>query len=122
MAARTNQRGLTGTADDALKDADVVIGVSAPGAFTAAGVRTMARDAIVFAMANPTPEVQPEEVWNDVAIIAKGNHIQHYLNGQLILDFTDNDPKLALPEGVLALQLHAGPPLWAEYKNIRLSQ
>jgi malate dehydrogenase (oxaloacetate-decarboxylating) len=72
MAARTNQRGLVGTADDALKDADVVIGVSAPGAFTAAGVRTMARDAIVFAMANPTPEVQPEEVWEDVAIMATG--------------------------------------------------
>ncbi len=72
MAARTNQRGLVGSADDALKDADVVIGVSAPGAFTAAGVRTMANDAIVFAMANPTPEVQPEEVWEDVAIMATG--------------------------------------------------
>src|SRR6201991_5254010 len=72
MAARTNPRGLIGTANDALKDADVVIGVSAPGAFTAAGVRTMAPDAIVFAMANPTPEVQPEEVWEDVAIMATG--------------------------------------------------
>src|SRR3954470_5107962 len=72
MAARTNQRGLVGTPDDALKGADVVIGVSGPGAFTAAGVRTMAPGAIVFAMANPTPEVQPEEVWNDVAIMATG--------------------------------------------------
>src|SRR3954447_11708867 len=72
MAARTNPRQLTGRADDALKDADVVIGVSGPGAFTAAGVRTMAKDAIVFAMANPTPEVMPEEVWNDVAIMATG--------------------------------------------------
>ncbi len=52
--------------------ADVVVGVSAPGAFTAAGVRTMAKDAIVFAMANPTPEVQPEEVWEHVAIMATG--------------------------------------------------
>jgi malate dehydrogenase (oxaloacetate-decarboxylating) len=72
MAARTNQRGLVGTPDDALKGADVVIGVSGPGAFTAAGVRTMASDAIVFAMANPTPEVQPEEIWDDVAIMATG--------------------------------------------------
>jgi malate dehydrogenase (oxaloacetate-decarboxylating) len=72
MAARTNQRGLVGTPDDALKGADVVIGVSGPGAFTAAGVRTMAKDAIVFAMANPTPEVQPEEIWEDVAIMATG--------------------------------------------------
>ena len=60
--ARTSA-GSRGTADERSKGADVVIGVSAPGAFTAAGVRTMAPDAIVFAMANPTPEVQPEEVW-----------------------------------------------------------
>jgi hypothetical protein len=57
--------------------------------------------------------------WNDVVIIAKGNHIQHYLNGRLIVDFTDNDPA-ALKEGILALQLHAGPPMWAEFKNIRI--
>lgn len=60
--------------------------------------------------------------WNDVVIIAKGNHINHYLNNQLILDFTDNDPQLALTEGVLALQLHAGKPMWAEFKNIRLKE
>lgn len=58
--------------------------------------------------------------WNDVVIIAKGNHIQHYLNGRLILDFTDNAPDLALTEGVLAVQLHAGKPMWVEFKNIRL--
>src|SRR5689334_14771284 len=72
MAARTNPRGLRGTANDALAGADVVIGVSAPGAFTADAVRMMANDAIVFAMANPTPEVQPESVWHDVAIMATG--------------------------------------------------
>ena len=60
--------------------------------------------------------------WNDVAIIAKGNHILHYLNGELILDFTDNDPKLALERGVLALQLHAGKPMWCEFKNIRIAE
>jgi hypothetical protein len=60
--------------------------------------------------------------WNDVAIIAKGNHIQHFLNGRLIVDFTDNEPQLALKEGILALQLHAGKPMWAEYKNIRLKE
>lgn len=59
--------------------------------------------------------------WNDVVIIAQGNHIQHYLNGRLILDFTD-DPKLALLEGILALQLHAGKPMWAEYKEIRIKE
>jgi malate dehydrogenase (oxaloacetate-decarboxylating) len=72
LAQRTNKRGLRGSADEVLTGADVVLGVSAPGAFTAAGVRTMAPGAIVFAMANPTPEVQPEECRGDVAIMATG--------------------------------------------------
>lgn len=58
--------------------------------------------------------------WNDVVIIAQGNHIRHYLNGRLILDFTDADPSFALLEGVLALQLHQGKPMWVEYRDIRL--
>ena len=58
--------------------------------------------------------------WNDVVIIAKGNRIQHFLNNQLILDFTDNDSEKRLSEGILALQLHAGKPMWAEFKNIRI--
>lgn len=57
--------------------------------------------------------------WNDVVIIAKGTHIQHYMNNRLILDFTDS-PKLALREGILALQLHAGKPMWVEFKDIRI--
>lgn len=60
--------------------------------------------------------------WNDVVIIGKGNHIQHYLNNALILDFTDNHPELALTDGILALQLHAGKPMWAEFKNIRIRE
>ncbi len=60
--------------------------------------------------------------WNDVVIIGKGNQIKHYLNNRLILDFTDNEPSLALLEGVLALQLHAGKPMWAEFKNIRIRE
>ena len=43
--------------------------------------------------------------WNDVIIIAKGNQISHYLNGKLIVDFTDNNPLLSAKEGILALQL-----------------
>jgi hypothetical protein len=58
--------------------------------------------------------------WNDVVIVAQGKNIKHYLNGQLILDFTDEEPKLALTEGVMALQLHAGAPMWVEFKNIRI--
>ena len=59
--------------------------------------------------------------WNDVVIVAKGNHIRHYLNGRLILDFTD-DPALALLDGTLGLQLHAGKPMWAEFKDIRIKE
>jgi len=65
-------------------------------------------------------ELMKVDDWNDVVIIAKGNHIQHYLNGRLVLDFQDNNPKLALTEGILALQLHGGKPMWAEFKDVRL--
>lgn len=58
--------------------------------------------------------------WNDVVIVAQGNNIRHYMNGTLILDFTDNDPQLALKEGILAVQLHAGKPMWVEFKNLRI--
>ncbi|MCL4177943.1 MAG: DUF1080 domain-containing protein [Verrucomicrobia bacterium] len=60
--------------------------------------------------------------WNEVVIIARGPRIQHYLNNRLILDFTDNDPQLALKEGVLAFQLHGGKPMWVEFKNVRLKE
>ena len=61
MAEVTNLRGETGTLADALKDADVFVGVSAPGVVSAEMVSTMAKDAIVFPMANPTPEIMPDE-------------------------------------------------------------
>ena len=61
MAERTNPRRLHGTLADAIKDADVFIGVSGPGVLSTEMVRTMAHDAIVFAMANPTPEIMPED-------------------------------------------------------------
>ncbi|TVS15021.1 MAG: DUF1080 domain-containing protein [Planctomycetaceae bacterium] len=60
--------------------------------------------------------------WNDVVIIARGPHIRHYLNGRLILECTDKHPELALSDGILALQLHSGKPMWAEFKNIRIAE
>ena len=72
FAEWTNPRGFRGSADEALAGADVFIGLSGPGAVSAGGVRTMAGDAIVFAMANPTPEVQPEEIDDAAAVIATG--------------------------------------------------
>ena len=61
MAKITNKDKLDGTIGDALKGADVFIGVSAPGTVTTEMVKGMAKDAIVFPMANPTPEIMPDE-------------------------------------------------------------
>lgn len=61
MAELTNPESIKGTLADALVGADVFIGVSAPGLVTTEMVRTMNRDAIVFACANPTPEIYPED-------------------------------------------------------------
>ncbi|MEO2049111.1 MAG: DUF1080 domain-containing protein [Pirellulales bacterium] len=60
--------------------------------------------------------------WNEAVIFAQGNQMFHYLNNRLILDFVDNDPQLALRDGILALQLHAGKPMWTEFKDIRIRE
>lgn len=60
MAAITNREHLTGSLADAMKDADVFIGVSAPNVVSEDMVRSMASDPIVFAMSNPTPEIMPD--------------------------------------------------------------
>ncbi len=72
-AKRTNADGLRGAADDLLEGADVYIGLSMPGAVTREGIERMADDAIVFAMANPTPEIAPEDLpLGKVAVVATG--------------------------------------------------
>ncbi len=60
MATITNRERKKGLLKDAIKDADVFLGVSAPGIVTQDMVRSMAKDPIVFAMANPTPEIMPD--------------------------------------------------------------
>jgi malate dehydrogenase (oxaloacetate-decarboxylating) len=72
LARATNPRLLQGSADAALTCADVYIGLSGPGAVSVDGIRSMAADAIVFAMANPTPEIAPEEIEDVVAVIGTG--------------------------------------------------
>ena len=72
FAESTNPRRVRGSADGALAGADVFIGLSRPGAVTAAGIRSMADRPIVFAMANPTPEVLPEEIEGVAAVIGTG--------------------------------------------------
>jgi malate dehydrogenase (oxaloacetate-decarboxylating) len=72
FAALTNPNRERGRADDVLAGADVYIGLSGPGAVTPDGIRRMGDDAVVFAMANPTPEVLPEEIEHLAAVIATG--------------------------------------------------
>ncbi|HOW68028.1 MAG TPA: DUF1080 domain-containing protein [Candidatus Paceibacterota bacterium] len=58
--------------------------------------------------------------WNEYVIIAQGNHLRHFINGLQVIDFVDKQPDLAPTEGIIGLQLHAGQPMWCEFKNIRL--
>jgi hypothetical protein len=58
--------------------------------------------------------------WNEYKIIAKGNHLQHYINGKLTVDVTDETAEGA-KKGILALQVHAGPPMQVEFKDIVLN-
>ncbi|MGZ4398519.1 MAG: malic enzyme-like NAD(P)-binding protein [Gaiellaceae bacterium] len=71
-AEKTNPRSLSGSADKALHGADVFIGLSKPGAITRDGIAAMAEGAIVFVMANPVPEVMPDEIEGHAAVIATG--------------------------------------------------
>ncbi|MDO8539172.1 MAG: DUF1080 domain-containing protein [Opitutaceae bacterium] len=58
--------------------------------------------------------------WNEIAIIARGNHLQHFINGTLTADVTDGDPEKGAKSGVLALQLHQGHPMTVQFKDVRL--
>jgi malate dehydrogenase (oxaloacetate-decarboxylating) len=71
-AEETNPENVKGSADEALAGADVYIGLSGPGAVSVRGISEMAADAIVFAMANPAPEISPEEIISLAAVIATG--------------------------------------------------
>jgi malate dehydrogenase (oxaloacetate-decarboxylating) len=72
FADHTNADRVTGSLSECMKGADVFIGVSSPGLLTAADLKKMAKDSIVFAMANPVPEIMPEEALPYVRIMATG--------------------------------------------------
>jgi len=58
--------------------------------------------------------------WNEYRIVARGNHIVHYVNGHQTIELIDRDRKGRHMEGVLALQLHAGSPMTVEFRHIRV--
>jgi len=71
-AENTNQEGFRGTLEEALEDADVFIGLSGPNTVKPKWLKRMAKNAIVFAMANPVPEIMPELAASQVRIMATG--------------------------------------------------
>jgi hypothetical protein len=58
--------------------------------------------------------------WNEGAVVVKGNHIVHLLNGVTVVDFTDEQEDQRYNFGIVALQIHAGAPMKIEFKDIRL--
>lgn len=58
--------------------------------------------------------------WNEYRIVARGNRVEHWLNGFQTIDFTDHDAARRALDGLLALQIHAGPPMLVEFKDILL--
>ncbi|MBP6860115.1 MAG: NADP-dependent malic enzyme [Candidatus Pacebacteria bacterium] len=86
LATHTNPRGVVGGLAEALTGADVIVGVSGPGLMTAHDVRIMADDPIVFALANPVPEILPEEAKKGGAkVIATGrSDFPNQLNNALV--------------------------------------
>lgn len=86
LAGATNPRGVEGGLGDALMGADAVLGVSGPGLMDASHIRRMAPRAIVFAMANPTPEIMPEEATRGgAAVVGTGrSDYPNQINNSLV--------------------------------------
>lgn len=119
----TNKDNISGSMADALNDADIFIGVSQPGLLTVDMIKTMAKDPIVFAMANPVPEIMPDEARAaGVAVMATGrsdfpNQVNNSLafpgifRGALdnkINQITD-DHKIAAAEAIASLVPNPSP-------------
>lgn len=60
--------------------------------------------------------------WNDYEVIARGNHLVHKINGQVMSEVTDDQEEKRAFSGLLAFQLHAGPPMLVQYRDVRLKR
>jgi LEA14-like dessication related protein len=60
------------------------------------------------------------EDWNEIRLVVKGNRLQHYVNGILMSDVTDNDTVNGKSKGLLGVQVHVGPPMKVQYRNIKI--
>ncbi len=86
LTKETNPRGVTGTLEDALNGADVIIGLSGAGRLKREHIASMASDAIVFALANPTPEIMPDEAKaGGASVVATGrSDFPNQINNALV--------------------------------------
>jgi hypothetical protein len=106
-----------------------------PGEKIKIGATTMVDDAKKKGASRPKTEVEklpgatpPAEIlaayklgeWNEMTIIANGNHLQHFINGKLTADVTDASATHAAKSGVLAFQIHVGKPMTVQFKDVRL--
>ncbi|MEO7070495.1 MAG: NAD-dependent malic enzyme [Nostocoides sp.] len=107
-AVHTNPRGFSGSLKEALVGADVFLGVSAPNILTGDDIAAMAPDSIVFAMANPDPEVDPNEAAKHAAVVATGrSDFANQINNVLVFPgvfrgLLDARSKTITPEVLLA--------------------
>jgi len=62
------------------------------------------------------------EDWNTFRLVIKGNHLQHYINDVLMSDVTDEDTVNGKAKGLLGVQVHVGPPMKVQYRNLMLKQ
>jgi hypothetical protein len=71
-----------------------------------------------------TPEelqsiVKPND-WNELEIVAEGNKLTHFINGKVIAEVIDNDPENRKDKGLIGVQVHVGPPMKVEYKDMQI--
>ena len=65
--------------------------------------------------------IHPED-WNECHLVIRGNRLRHYINGVLMSEVTDEDTVNRATSGLLGVQVHVGPPMQVEYRNIRLKE
>lgn len=71
-----------------------------------------------------SPDIQAaikKDSWNEYRVVAQGGHLQHYINGKLTVDVTD-ETAAGAKSGILALQLHAGPPMMVQFKDLMFTE
>lgn len=89
--------------------------------FSGTTTRTLVRN--VTGTTNPMATllgiVRPYPEWNDVVVVAYGNHFVHAINGYLVFDATDNDA-VGAKDGIFALQTHSGPPMFIQFKDMEV--